>query len=915
MDDRTLWTDERYLRVEALVPRSARRPGWTRRMTHRERFADQVEVPLAEHEQTFLQISQVRRERRRRRWLATLAVLAVSLIASLGWTVHAANQRAERDRLARQQTLVELGRQQLLTGEPARALPYLTTAYLTGARSPELDFLLTRADDASAPLARDITDHATRNVVAAVGAGGDLLIVGAAAVCFEHLGSATAIRHPAFSTAASARGAAAGATRYAVTYDGALVILDRQCREVARAPLPTPASSSPVFSADETTVAVGVGRKVLVWRWGERPATFVGELPAEVSAIAFLDTDAAIDALGDARLAVGTTHGEIRLFSTTDPSVFTDLRGDEPADRAHGDLIRRIELHPTRPLLLTSSKQHDVRQWYLGGARLAFMGRLGHFSGDVTVTRFSPDGESVIAGGWDTAVHVFRSIPLHINPGGPPAFVFIQAPADGSIHHEAPLRDALFTPDGRFAVTLGEDRRVMVWDLVGPPNGTRLRAFHRVRVIDAGDRDLVAIHLDPDARTLRVIGHDGGVTRWSLQPPDLTAQFQLSTPSDARPNLAVYNGDGSRVAVSTDHGVFIVERGDGAALRLRCELAPSASPPGPFFHPVEFRGLDELVTARRQDGALDGLAQRWRLAAEPGAGVCAVAGPALRHDGRTIHFAKFLDDGGLLTIGEDGRGCLWRPDGSRERCFPETPESRAGYRAALSRDGTLMATTRDDGVVRLWDRATGIERCRWTFAQRPHSVEFGAGHAVLTTAGTGEVVELEPGGTETCRKRAITRHAVAAYHARHAGDGRVLSLSRDGELRLTERETRAQTIYAGMSEVLFSVEVAFSAMDVDLDRALLLTTNPDLTVRAWSLRTGQLLHVYRGHIGGPASIRLRPDRAAAISVGDDRRLIEWRTDSRRWSPSKVTAMRDAAAYVLVRDAAQRRVPLRAFDPH
>jgi hypothetical protein len=168
---------------------------------------------------------------------------------------------------------------------------------------------------------------------------------------------------------------------------------------------------------------------------------------------------------------------------------------------------------------------------------------IGHVRGlfeghtaDATSVAFSPNGKLLAAGGADKTVRVWA-----VDGGTPPRTL---------IGHAGPLAAVAFSPDGKLLASGGEDCQVRLWDtdtwqarVLGPflaevvtlafdPGGTALvvgtgwedNGIHvvdlaggrPVRVLRGHTRNVTAVAVGPDGRTLASGGLDHTVRLWDL---------------------------------------------------------------------------------------------------------------------------------------------------------------------------------------------------------------------------------------------------------------------------------------------------------------------------------------------------------------------------------------------------------------
>src|SRR5262249_30304868 len=125
--------------------------------------------------------------------------------------------------------------------------------------------------------------------------------------------------------------------------------------------------------------------------------------------------------------------------------------------------------------------------------------------------------------------------------------------------HDAPVRSARFTPDGRTLVTAAEDAEVTLWNV----------ASARATETFAGHADLVReVAVSPASKTVYTASMDGTVIAW-----DLAGTRRLGRPFRAVPiapggQVSALTPDAGKVppsmiATTRDGSKFAIPRSDG----------------------------------------------------------------------------------------------------------------------------------------------------------------------------------------------------------------------------------------------------------------------------------------------------------------------------------------------------------------
>ncbi|MFD5082068.1 TIR domain-containing protein [Kitasatospora sp. NPDC058406] len=465
-------------------------------------------------------------------------------------------------------------------------------------------------------------------------------------------------------------------------------------------------------------------------------------------------------------------------------------------------------------VLATGSADGTVRLWDQVSGECRH--RLDVHAGGVWPVSLGPSGRLVATGDpngvvtlWDTGT----GRPLHRLPG-----------------HDAPVYTAVFSPDGAQLVTGDQGGGARLWSTA---TGRRLAVLpgHRgtvyrsafspdgtlIATADGGDGTggTVRIWEAAGRRLLHTLpGHAGRIYTLAFHPDgdllasgDTEGQVRLWNPLDGTTAGRPEDSTGKIYQVTFDEAGtrLAASDSDGGVRIWRVTRIPRADGAGRSGGDPAARGGHEVVPLRRQPPEHRGSV--WACRFRPGAGRGSAETDAL-----------------LVTGGNDGLVRLWDPASGRSRQLLRGHGRRIGS-LSFSGDGTLLAAGGNDGVVRLWEPATG-RRVRELSGRssRLVSAEFSPEEAILATA---------------------------------TNDGDLcLWNARTGEY-LREMDVETEHVWAE----------AFSP-----DGVLVATANDDDTVRVWYRRTGAHLITLREHRGRVRSIAFSPDGRRLFTGCDDSRV-------------------------------------------
>lgn len=300
----------------------------------------------------------------------------------------------------------------------------------------------------------------------------------------------------------------------------------------------------------------------------------------------------------------------------------------------------------------------------------------------------------------------------------------------------APRASAAFSPDGTLLAIagyrevalrdLGTGRSSQLGGLSGPvtcvafsPDGQTLAASGGVpgrsgeirlwNVAARTARALAGVHTDvvysvawaPDGKTLAAGSYDRLVSVWDVA----TGKGRTLKDHTDSVYAVAFNRDGTRLAsVAGDRTLKLWDPKSGKRLFT---LSDSTAE----LYSVAFHPSGREVVAVGADRML----RRWSLT--PTAGT--LARSAFAHQGPIIRALYSPDGAGIFTSSEDRTIRLWDADTLAERkVFERQPDWALGL--AVSPDGGLLAVTRYDGSVTVYDALTGAKSVVAGDADRAH---------------------------------------------------------------------------------------------------------------------------------------------------------------------------------------------------
>jgi WD40 repeat protein/serine/threonine protein kinase len=257
----------------------------------------------------------------------------------------------------------------------------------------------------------------------------------------------------------------------------------------------------------------------------------------------------------------------------------------------------------------------------------------------------------------------------------------------------------------------------------------------------------------------------------------------------------------------------------------------------------------------------------------------------LRHDSAAF-CAEFSPDGKRIASSDrDGMIRLW--DAATGQLLRKiSAHEGVVYSIAFSPDGQCIASGSVDGTVKLWDAETGRElNTLEEQTTEVHSVTFSPdGQRLATVRGTREAAEVKIWEVAT-GKKVLALSSPGAWCVRFSPDGgRLATCGGNREKGGVAKVWDART---GQETITFRVPSGIRGLAFSPDGKRLATVaglvnfEPNEEVKVWDAQTGQEMLSLRGHVGGLQTVAFSPDGRRLASGGIDQTIKLWDTATGR----------------------------------
>lgn len=409
--------------------------------------------------------------------------------------------------------------------------------------------------------------------------------------------------------------------------------------------------------------------------------------------------------------------------------------------------------------------------------------------------------------------------------------------------HEGNVTAVYLSPDGKRALSGGNDRTLRVWDV---------RNYRCLRTFRGLDSSVNAVYLCRHRRIALSINGGRSLRVWNVAPLCRKKQQPRS------PIMVCQVSSSEEVAEQ-----------QGQLVQL-CENAEKASAEG------DFRTAIEQLRAARNLSGWDSMRSRldlWQLVGRRSIRLrpfdiwCAEV--FTEHDQEIQDVAILINGKIAVSAGRDQVLCVW--DLLQGKCCRRLTGHYDWVRSVdLSMDKQRIVSGSWDQTVRVWDLESG--RCQTVFQERIKSINR------VHFAPNGRIVAVADGNGVLSIWEANAGRKLVAWQAHH-GYINTIDFSRDGRYVVTGGDDGQVRIWhLDSQQVVREIarpHTSISSAALSTNLRLLAVGASDGSVLVWDLEQNREKQVLQGHLGGVTSVALLSDDRWVVSGSKDRTIRLW----------------------------------------
>jgi WD40 repeat protein/serine/threonine protein kinase len=579
----------------------------------------------------------------------------------------------------------------------------------------------------------------------------------------------------------------------------------------------------------------------------------------------------------------GSADGTVILWDALKGSmVITPMNG-------HSGAVNAVVFSLDDTLVASAGDDGVIRLWEIPNGRL--IREISAHADSIWTLSVSPNGRIIASGGTDGTIRLWD-----IASGEPIGDPFSEESEDETIEPTI-IHSLAFNADGRFLASGGEDNLVRLWDV---------ETNELLATLTGHQNWVLSLAFNADGSRLASVGVEPTLIVWNLRTgqPELT----INTGHTNWVRDIAFSPDDSLIATaSVDRSIRFWDATNGESafipmvaqdqvwsIAFDSEGKILISGSGENILRWSLESTTHVITTSHQNNVNDfALSPDGKLLATVSGGASGTPDNTLRlwnqvgeqvglidaHRGPVTSISFSTTQTLLVTTSADQTAVIWDYTSLDNMTVVHVLRHDAlVWRAVFSPDGTTIATGTENGVLMLWDVATGNLLGEPINAHEGDvfALAFSPDGTLLASGGSDNIIHLWNVENVTL-KSTYSDHTAPITQLVFSPDGNTLaSASRDNTIRLWDVENETSRVLSGHTNWVY--DLAFNP-----DGTLLASSSRDETIILWDLVTNQPLGIsIKGHGAWVIGVAFAEDGRSLMSVDINGRILFWDIDMSIW---------------------------------
>ena len=462
----------------------------------------------------------------------------------------------------------------------------------------------------------------------------------------------------------------------------------------------------------------------------------------------------------------------------------------------HKKAVRSVSFSPDGQMIASISTDETIKVWSRNGELLhTFFGcepqykdKCKRKQDDVTSVSFSPDGKTIVSGGYGGKVKLWNLKDK-------------QPKISRKNKHRGSITSVSFSPDEKIIASTSHDRTIKLWSRDGK----------LIKTLQGHNGVVSSVSFTPDGKTLATASWDGTIKIWK---PD--GQSIITPKHNKSVSSVSFSPDSKILASGSDDNTIKLWNRDGQLLKTLSKHTKGVNS-------VSFSPDGKTLASGSDDNTIKLWNRDGKLL------------KTLSKHTKGVNSVSFSPDGKIFASGSDDNTIkLWNWDGQLLKTLSKHTQSVKSV--SFSPDGKTLASGSDDNTIKLWNRDGKLLKTLGKHKSSITDVSFSPDGKTLASASQDSTVKLWSLKSLQSQKppKTLIGHGTIVSSVSFTPDKILASGSSDNNIKLWNQEGKEIKILTGHRHDVKSV--SFSP-----DGKMLASGSRDNTVILWNLHLDNLL--------------------------------------------------------------------------